>query len=88
MQTIHTDDFDNNLDKLPKQIHRLLKIQEERFKNNWCDPRLHIKKVRSLKNAFSLRITRQYRAFFISRIQIQPSFLILTTAKIFIVKVI
>lgn len=64
MQIIHTEDFDQNLDNLPKQMHRLLKIQEERFKINWRDPRLHIKKVRSLKNAFSLRITRRYRAFF------------------------
>ena len=64
MQIIHTEDFDRNLDKLPKQMHRLLKIQEERFKNNWRDPRLHIKKVRSLENVFSLRITRHYRAFF------------------------
>ena len=64
MQIIHTDDFRRNLDKLPKQIHRLLKIQEERFKNNWRDPRLHSKKVRSLDYAFSLRITRSYRAFF------------------------
>jgi mRNA-degrading endonuclease RelE of RelBE toxin-antitoxin system len=64
MQIIHTEDFDRNLDKLPKQMHRLLKIQEERFKSNWRDPRLHIKKVRSLENAFSLRITRLYRAFF------------------------
>lgn len=64
MQIIYTDDFKRSLNKLPKQIHRLLKIQEECFKNNWRDSRLHIKKVRSLDYAFSLRITRRYRAFF------------------------
>jgi len=64
MQIIHTDDFKRSLDKLPKQIHRLLKIQEEHFKNNWRDSRLHIKKVRSLDYAFSLRVTHHYRAFF------------------------
>lgn len=64
MQIIHSEDFDRNLDGLPKQIQRFLTIQEERFKINWRDPRLHIKKIRTLENAFSLRITRRYRAFF------------------------
>ena len=64
MRIIHGEDFDRNLDGLPKQIHRFLAIQEERFKINWRDPRLHIKKVRGLENAYSLRITRRYRSFF------------------------
>jgi putative PIN family toxin of toxin-antitoxin system len=43
MQIIHTDDFRRNLDKLPKQIHRLLKIQAEAIAPSqkitvWRDP--------------------------------------------------
>ncbi len=64
MNIIYTDDFQKNLGKLPKQIIRLFKIQEKRFQLNWHDPRLHVKKIRSLEYAFSLRITRRYRIFF------------------------
>lgn len=64
METIYTEDFKHNLKKLPEEVHRFLGIQEKRFKENWRDPRLHIKKVNSLDQAFSLRITRRYRLFF------------------------
>ena len=64
MKIIYTEDLEKSFKKLPERIQRLFKIQEERFKQNWRDPRLHIKKVRSLDYAFSMRITRQYRAFF------------------------
>lgn len=64
MKIIYTDDFKKNFPKFPKEIRNLFKIQEERFRNNLRDPRLHIKKIRSLDYAFSLRITRRYRAFF------------------------
>lgn len=64
MTIIHTDDFLKYSKKLPKEVLRFLNIQEERFKQNWHDSRLHTKRVRSLKNAFSLRITRRYRVFF------------------------
>ena len=64
MKIIKTEDFTRAFDKLPKEIERLYQIQEERFKENWRDPRLHIKKVKSLKYAFSFRITRNYRVLF------------------------
>lgn len=67
MEIIHTDDFEKALLKLPKAVNRLLKIQEERFRQNYRDPRLHVKKVRSLEQVFSFRITRRYRAFFYFR---------------------
>lgn len=64
MKLIHTDDFERSLRKLPSEIQRLYLVQEERFRVNWRDPRLHIKKVKLLPFAFSIRITRRYRAFF------------------------
>ncbi len=64
MEIIYTKDFKKSLEKFPIEISRLLKIQEERFKQNRRDHRLHIKKIRSLNYAFSLRITRRYRTFF------------------------
>ena len=64
MKIVHTEDFEKNLRKLPGEIQKLFKIQENRFWQNQGDPRLHIKKIRSLDYALSLRITRRYRAFF------------------------
>ena len=64
MEIIRTDDFISALKNLPKEIQRLYDIQEKRFRENLRDPRLHIKKVKSLQLAFSFRITRRYRAFF------------------------
>ena len=42
----------------------LYSVQENRFQENWRDPRLHIKKVQTLSHALSFRITRRYRVFF------------------------
>jgi mRNA-degrading endonuclease RelE of RelBE toxin-antitoxin system len=64
MKIIYTDDFKKSLQKLPKEINRIFQTQETRFKDNWNDSRLHIKKIRILKYALSFRITRRYRAFF------------------------
>ena len=64
MIIIRTDDFDRAGKHLPTEIQQLCAIQFYRFNQNQSDPRLHIKKVRSLKGIFSLRITRRYRAFF------------------------
>lgn len=64
MEIIRTDDFEKALQKLPSEILRLYKIQENRFQNNCRDSRLHVKKVRILTHAFSFRITRRYRVFF------------------------
>lgn len=64
MEIIKTDDFKRAFNKLPKDIKRLYDIQEERFRKDSRDPRLHIKKVRALPLALSFRITRRYRVFF------------------------
>ncbi len=64
MKIIKTDDFDRAFKKLPKEIQILYTTQVKRFKENWRDSRLHVKKVRSLPFAFSFRITRRYRVFF------------------------
>ena len=59
-----TDDFLRAANRLPKGIQDLLKKQERIFQGNWLDPRLHTKRVKELPGAYSLRITRRYRAFF------------------------
>ncbi len=64
MEIIKTNDFDRVFKKLPKEIQRLCSIQEKRFRKNWRDPRLRIKKVRTLLYVLSFRITRRYRVFF------------------------
>ena len=64
MKIIQTDDFEKSLQKLPAGIIRLYQIQKSRFQINWRDPRLHLKKVKTLPFAFSMRVTRSYRAFF------------------------
>ena len=64
MEIIKADDFNRVLKKLPKEIQHLYNIQEERFKKDSRDPRLHIKKVRTLPFTLSFRITRRYRVFF------------------------
>lgn len=64
MEIIKTGDFDRALEDLPAEIKRLYTTQEKRFKENWQDTRLHIKKVRTLPFVLSLRITRRYRVFF------------------------
>lgn len=64
MEVIKTRDFIRVLEKLPREIQRLYAFQEERFRKNWRDPRLHIKKIRTLPDAMSFRITRRYRALF------------------------
>lgn len=64
MQIIFTDDFKKSLSKLPQGIKRLYHSQEERFKKNWHDSRLHTKQIKGLGVAMSFRITRNYRALF------------------------
>lgn len=64
MEIINTDDFNKSFHGLPKEIRRLCAIQEKRFKENWRDPRLHIKKVSTLQFALSFRVTRSYRVLF------------------------
>ena len=64
MEIVKTGDFSRILSNLPQDIQRLYAIQEKRFKENWRDARLHIKKIRTLRIAMSFRITRRYRVFF------------------------
>ena len=64
MKIIRTEDFARSLLELPVEIQRLYSAQEKRFKENWRDPRLHIKKVRGLTGVFSFRVTRRYRVLF------------------------
>ncbi|MBI2062304.1 MAG: hypothetical protein HYT64_01255 [Candidatus Yanofskybacteria bacterium] len=64
MKIVKTEDFIRAFEKLPKEIKHLYQTQEKRFKENWRDPRLHIRKVKTLKYAFSFRITRNYRVLF------------------------
>ncbi|MBU3965573.1 hypothetical protein KKG29_04050 [Patescibacteria group bacterium] len=64
MRIIKTDDFSRAFKKLPKEIQHFYNVQEERFKKDSRDPRLHIKKVKTLSFALSFRITRRYRVFF------------------------
>lgn len=64
MEVIQTEDFDRALGRLPKDAQRMYVVQEKRFRTNWRDPRLHVKKVRTLARALSFRITRRYRVFF------------------------
>lgn len=64
MEIVKTSDFGRILNNLPQNIQRFYSLQELRFKENWRDPRLHIKKVRTLRFTMSFRITRSYRVFF------------------------
>jgi len=64
MKLIRTEDFARSLLELPAEIQRFYAAQEKRFKENWRDPRLHIKKMRGLVEVFSFRVTRRYRVLF------------------------
>lgn len=67
MDVIKTEDFLKGFRKLPKEIQSIYLIQEEHFRGNWRDPRLHIEPIKKLPNALAFRITRRYRAFFYFR---------------------
>ena len=64
MRIIKTKDFDKAFTKLSVDIKQIYTIQENHFLDDYHDSRLHTKKVKSLKHAFSFRITRRYRVFF------------------------
>jgi mRNA-degrading endonuclease RelE of RelBE toxin-antitoxin system len=64
MEIIKTNDFSKSYSRLPQDIKHLYSAQKKRFVMNWRDPRLHIKKIKTLTYAFSFRITRRYRVFF------------------------
>ena len=59
-----TEDFLQDVERLPTGIQELLQKQEAIFRGNWLDPRLHTKRMRELSGVYSFRITRRYRALF------------------------
>ena len=68
MTTIrYSKDFLKDLNKLPKNIKKILKLQEEIFTQNRFDRRLHIKKIKGGIDSHSFRITRNYRVIFYFR---------------------
>lgn len=65
MKIVYADEFAKQFRQLPPRIQYLYRRQEELFRNNWRDPRLHVKKLRDHPLPFSFRITRSYRVLFV-----------------------
>lgn len=65
MKIIYAEEFWKQYRKLPAPIQRLYHRQENFFKNNWRDPRLHTAKLSDHPLPYSFRITRNYRVLFI-----------------------
>ncbi len=64
MNILYTKHFVRMLGRAPEDIQGLFFRQEELFKINWRDPRLHAKRLRGQPILFSFRITRNYRVIF------------------------
>ncbi len=64
MKIIYADEFWKEFHRLPGEIKDLYRKREDYFKNNWRDPRLHVKKLKDQPYPFSFRITRRYRVLF------------------------
>ncbi len=64
MKIIYAEEFFRQFHRLQKDTQQLFRIQESRFKENWRDSRLHIKKLNDHPFPFSFRVTRQYRVLF------------------------
>lgn len=67
MEIILAASFKRSLRFFSKDARRLYEVQAQRFKIDWHDPRLHIKKLKGLEHAFSFRVTRRYRVLFYFR---------------------
>lgn len=67
MKIRKTEDFIKKFEKLPFKIKKLFRKQENIFKRNWLDPRLHTKRIKELSGVYSFRITRRYRVLFYFR---------------------
>ena len=65
MKILYADEFKSQFKKLPKPIQRIYLRQENIFRNNWRDSRLHVKKLIENTITFSFRITRNYRVIFV-----------------------
>lgn len=61
----YSSTFLKGFQKLPKGIKELAARQEDFFRNNPDDPRLHVKPLKGrLKGLLSFRVTRNYRVLF------------------------
>ena len=67
MSILKTEDFIKGFKRLPAEIKRIYCKQEDIFKTNWLDSRLHTKRLKELKGVYSFRITRRYRVLFYFR---------------------
>ena len=64
MNIHYSEEFRKHFYKLPKNAQRAYRTQEERFRKNWKDARLHVKKLSGRNIVFSFRVTRNYRVLF------------------------
>ena len=64
MKIVYAQEFQKQFKKLPVDIQTIYHRQEDIFRVNWRDQRLHIKKLVEQPFPFSFRITRNYRALF------------------------
>lgn len=67
MRLFYSKEFVRMLERLPADIRALYFRQEQILRENWRDPRLHLKQMKGKPITFSFRITRSYRAFFYFR---------------------
>lgn len=67
MKLFYSPQFVKMLGRIPREIQELFLRQEQILKENWQDPRLHLKQMKGKPISFSFRITRSYRVFFYFR---------------------
>ncbi len=65
MQVRRTPRFERHLARLPVSVQKLFEEQVTRLQDHPADPRLHLKKLQGVSDAYSIRITRNYRALFV-----------------------
>ena len=64
MKILYAREFKKHFKKLPPSVQKVYYRQEKIFRQNWKDPRLHVRKLRDHPVPFSFRITRKYRVIF------------------------
>lgn len=65
MHIHHTTRFTRQLAGLPASVQTRFEEQASRLREQPNDPRLHLKKLQGFGDAYSIRITRNYRALFV-----------------------
>ena len=65
MNIYYSSDFRKVFARLSVSIQKLYQRQENLFRGNRRDSRLHVKKLKGQEMTFSFRITRRYRVLFI-----------------------